>query len=223
MMPGAVRAAAGAAQPRARAGRHARRRRSPLPVFVARPLAPRRLGDRGRALGRRPGASCWFLRQLPLGMGSLAASGAVAFGRMFRAVAVMVGPDRHHRLGLPPRAPRRGRVRARVHGRVRLVAGDVLRRGGRDLRLQAAHDRRVVGWRCSPRPRAASAGDASTPSSEFTLKDWVPIHVGGLDLSINKAVVYLLVGLGADLPARDLPDALPAQARSPGAARPSAR
>jgi hypothetical protein len=30
------------------------------------------------------------VRQLPLGMGSLAASGAVAFGRMFRAVAVMV-------------------------------------------------------------------------------------------------------------------------------------
>src|SRR5580700_7481313 len=30
------------------------------------------------------------VQQLPLGMGSLAASGAVAFGRMFRAVAVMV-------------------------------------------------------------------------------------------------------------------------------------
>jgi len=30
------------------------------------------------------------VRQLPLGVGSLAASGAVAFGRMFRAVAVMV-------------------------------------------------------------------------------------------------------------------------------------
>ncbi|MBV8079424.1 MAG: F0F1 ATP synthase subunit A [Actinobacteria bacterium] len=32
------------------------------------------------------------------------------------------------------------------------------------------------------------------PSTEFALKDWVPIHLGGLDLSINKAVVYLLVG-----------------------------
>lgn len=30
------------------------------------------------------------VRRLPLGMGSLAASGAVAFGRMFRAVGVMV-------------------------------------------------------------------------------------------------------------------------------------
>lgn len=32
------------------------------------------------------------------------------------------------------------------------------------------------------------------PSTEFALKDWVPIHLGGLNLSINKAVVYLLIG-----------------------------
>ena len=31
-------------------------------------------------------------------------------------------------------------------------------------------------------------------TDEFQLKDWVPIHVGGLDLSINRAVVYLLLG-----------------------------
>jgi F-type H+-transporting ATPase subunit a len=42
-------------------------------------------------------------------------------------------------------------------------------------------------------PATASAGTFD-PSSEFALKDWVPIHLGGLDLSINKAVVYLLVG-----------------------------
>jgi F-type H+-transporting ATPase subunit a len=42
-------------------------------------------------------------------------------------------------------------------------------------------------------PASASAAKFD-PSSEFTLKDWVPIHLGGLDLSINKAVVYLLVG-----------------------------
>jgi F-type H+-transporting ATPase subunit a len=42
-------------------------------------------------------------------------------------------------------------------------------------------------------PAAASAA-AFTPTSEFTLKDWVPIHLFGLDLSITKAVVYLLVG-----------------------------
>ena len=42
-------------------------------------------------------------------------------------------------------------------------------------------------------PATASAASFD-PSSEFKLKDWVPIHVGGLDLSINRAVVYLLVG-----------------------------
>jgi F-type H+-transporting ATPase subunit a len=31
-------------------------------------------------------------------------------------------------------------------------------------------------------------------TDEFVLKDWVPIHIGGLDLSINRAVVYLLLG-----------------------------
>jgi F-type H+-transporting ATPase subunit a len=42
-------------------------------------------------------------------------------------------------------------------------------------------------------PAAASA-ETFDPSDEFKLKDWVPIHIGGLDLSINRAVVYLLVG-----------------------------
>jgi F-type H+-transporting ATPase subunit a len=45
-------------------------------------------------------------------------------------------------------------------------------------------------------PATASAASAKPfdPSSEFQLKDWVPIHVAGLDLSINRAVVYLIVG-----------------------------
>jgi len=42
-------------------------------------------------------------------------------------------------------------------------------------------------------PASASAEDFD-PSTEFKLKDWVPIHVGPLDLSINRAVVYLLLG-----------------------------
>jgi F-type H+-transporting ATPase subunit a len=42
-------------------------------------------------------------------------------------------------------------------------------------------------------PASASAAEFD-PSEEFKLKDWVPIHLGGLDLSINRAVVYLLVG-----------------------------
>ena len=32
------------------------------------------------------------------------------------------------------------------------------------------------------------------PDEEFVLKTWIPIHLGPLDLSINKAVVYLALG-----------------------------
>jgi F-type H+-transporting ATPase subunit a len=42
-------------------------------------------------------------------------------------------------------------------------------------------------------PASASAADFN-PADEFQLKQWVPIHLGPLDLSINKAVVYLAIG-----------------------------
>jgi F-type H+-transporting ATPase subunit a len=32
------------------------------------------------------------------------------------------------------------------------------------------------------------------PAAEWTLHEWVPIHLGPIDLSINKAVAYLLLG-----------------------------
>ena len=32
------------------------------------------------------------------------------------------------------------------------------------------------------------------PSEEWLLHDWIPIHIGPLDLSINKAVAYLILG-----------------------------
>lgn len=34
------------------------------------------------------------------------------------------------------------------------------------------------------------------PQNEFKLDDWISIHVGGLNLSINKAVFYLLLACG---------------------------
>jgi F-type H+-transporting ATPase subunit a len=43
-------------------------------------------------------------------------------------------------------------------------------------------------------PAPAFARGEFDPSDEFELKDWVPIHLGPLDLSINKAVVYLMLG-----------------------------
>jgi F-type H+-transporting ATPase subunit a len=42
-------------------------------------------------------------------------------------------------------------------------------------------------------PATASASGFNV-TEEFQLKDWVPIHIGPLDLSINRAVVYLWLG-----------------------------
>ncbi len=41
---------------------------------------------------------------------------------------------------------------------------------------------------------AASAKGEFHPEDEFELHDWLPIHLGPLNLSINKAVAYLLLG-----------------------------
>ncbi len=49
-------------------------------------------------------------------------------------------------------------------------------------------------------PAAALAADESStdedfnPADEWELHDWIPIHIGPLDMSINKAVAYLLLG-----------------------------
>ena len=43
-------------------------------------------------------------------------------------------------------------------------------------------------------PGTAFARGEFDPTDEFELHEWVPIHLGPLDLSINKAVVYLLIG-----------------------------
>jgi F-type H+-transporting ATPase subunit a len=43
-------------------------------------------------------------------------------------------------------------------------------------------------------PPPAFARGEFHPEDEFTQKEWVPIHIGGLDLSITKAVVYLMIG-----------------------------
>jgi F-type H+-transporting ATPase subunit a len=45
-------------------------------------------------------------------------------------------------------------------------------------------------------PGVASARGSFDPSTEFEQHDWLPIHLGPLNLSITKAVVYLLIGSG---------------------------
>jgi F-type H+-transporting ATPase subunit a len=43
-------------------------------------------------------------------------------------------------------------------------------------------------------PQAAMARGKFDPSTEFEQHEWVPIHLGPLNLSITKAVVYLFLG-----------------------------
>lgn len=45
-------------------------------------------------------------------------------------------------------------------------------------------------------PSAALAAEEEEfdPAHEWELREWIPIHLGPLDLSINKAVAYLLLG-----------------------------
>src|SRR5262249_62389043 len=43
-------------------------------------------------------------------------------------------------------------------------------------------------------PAPALARGHFDPTTEFEQHDWIPIHIGGLDLSITKAGAYLLIG-----------------------------
>jgi F-type H+-transporting ATPase subunit a len=44
---------------------------------------------------------------------------------------------------------------------------------------------------------SAGKNDAYQPQNEFKLDPWIPIKIGGLDLSINKAVLYLFLAAAA--------------------------
>jgi F-type H+-transporting ATPase subunit a len=48
-------------------------------------------------------------------------------------------------------------------------------------------------------PAPALAKGEFHPEEEFELHAWIPIHLGPLDLSINKAVAYLLLGAAATI------------------------
>jgi F-type H+-transporting ATPase subunit a len=48
-------------------------------------------------------------------------------------------------------------------------------------------------------PADAFARGEFDPSTEFEQHDWIPIHLGPLDLSVTKAVVYLWIGAGVSM------------------------
>jgi F-type H+-transporting ATPase subunit a len=53
-------------------------------------------------------------------------------------------------------------------------------------------------WLALPSVALASTADGAeeefNPEHDFELGEWIPIHLGPLDLSINKAVAYLMLG-----------------------------
>ena len=45
-----------------------------------------------------------------------------------------------------------------------------------------------------PAVAAAQVEEEFDPSHEWEMQEWIPIHIGPLDMSINKAVAYLILG-----------------------------
>ena len=52
----------------------------------------------------------------------------------------------------------------------------------------------VLGTLALAAPQAAFARGSFDPTTEFEQNEWIPIHLGPLNLSITKAVVYLMLG-----------------------------
>ena len=46
---------------------------------------------------------------------------------------------------------------------------------------------------------SAGENDEFQPQNEFLLEPWIPIEIGGIDLSINKAVLYLVLASAATI------------------------
>ena len=90
---------------------------------------------------------------------------------------------------------RRGPLRPRVHPRARRLARHVLRRRGQGSEAppRDRHDALPRAARGRARLRGARA-EKFNPASEWTLKPWVDIQIGPIDMSINKAVAYLMLG-----------------------------
>jgi F-type H+-transporting ATPase subunit a len=49
-------------------------------------------------------------------------------------------------------------------------------------------------WLALPSVAFAASEEEFNPEHDFEIGEWVPIHIGPLDLSINKAVAYLILG-----------------------------
>src|SRR5436309_15974719 len=86
-------------------------------------------------------------------------------------------------------------VRLRVLRRARPAARRLLHRPGR--RQGGAAVRRALialGTIALLLPANAFARGEFDPTTEFEQHEWIPIHLGPLNMSITKAVAYLMLG-----------------------------
>ena len=135
-----------------------------------------------------------LLTRLPLGEGNLAASGVRGIGMSFRAFIV----------GIPLVAITVADARVGLAAAILYVIAYTLELAvslitffGREAcvkRLLASGALFLVLPQVALASSATGAEEKFNPASEWTLHEWVPIHLGPLDLSINKAVAYLLLG-----------------------------
>src|SRR5439155_15393176 len=93
----------------------------------------------------------------------------------------------------PHRGPGRDApLRTRVHGRARRLARQLLRPGAARMKRALA----IVALAALSLPAPSFARGKFDPTTEFEQHEWIPIHIGPLNLSVTKAVVYLLIGTG---------------------------
>ena len=116
-----------------------------------------------------------LLNRAGIGEPTLRGSGIAAFGMMARGIVLVAHP--HRRRGREPvsGARRRAHLRARIQ-----------RRAGHEPDP-------VLPGNAAPMSFVFAAEGDFDPQHEFLLDEWIPIHLGPLDMSVNKAVVYLWV------------------------------
>ena len=150
------------------------------------------------------GATLWaasralaaLLTHLRSGMGNLAGSGVVGFGMTFRALAVMVVV-----VVLAATDARLALAVVLLYGlayTLELAVSLALYFSGERpvKRLSALA---LTLFLLLPQIALASSADGAeeekfNPEHDFDPGEWIPIHIGPLDLSINKTVAYLILG-----------------------------
>src|SRR5262249_36446163 len=88
------------------------------------------------------------------------------------------------------------RLRTRLHGRARPLPRRLLHRPacGEGHGMRPRNVLLALATLALVAPANAFARGEFDPTTEFEQHEWIPIHLGPLNLSITKAVVYLMLG-----------------------------